>query len=49
MPAYNAAKTLEKTVSELPDIVDVTILVDDRSIKIIMDIDGISKPVIVKR
>jgi glycosyltransferase involved in cell wall biosynthesis len=31
MPAYNAAKTLEKTVSELPDIVDVTILVDDRS------------------
>jgi glycosyltransferase involved in cell wall biosynthesis len=31
MPAYNAAKTLEKTVSELPEIVDVTILVDDRS------------------
>jgi glycosyltransferase involved in cell wall biosynthesis len=31
MPAYNAAKTLEKTVSELPDIVNVTILVDDRS------------------
>ena len=31
MPAYNAAKTLEKTVSELPDIVDATILVDDRS------------------
>ena len=31
MPAYNAAKTLEKTVSELPDIVDAKILVDDRS------------------
>jgi glycosyltransferase involved in cell wall biosynthesis len=31
MPAYNAAKTLEKTVSELPNIVDAKILVDDRS------------------
>src|SRR5580658_5882821 len=31
MPAYNAAKTLEKTVRELPDIVDVKILVDDHS------------------
>ncbi len=31
MPAYNAGKTLEKTVRELPDLVDVTILVDDRS------------------
>ncbi|HTT33915.1 MAG TPA: glycosyltransferase family 2 protein [Methylomirabilota bacterium] len=31
MPAYNAAKTLEKTVQELPDIVDVKILVDDHS------------------
>jgi len=31
MPAYNAAKTLEKTVRELPEIVDTTILVDDRS------------------
>ena len=31
MPAYNAAKTLEKTVRELPDIVDATILVDDHS------------------
>src|SRR5256885_16880108 len=31
MPAYNAEKTLEKTVRELPDIVDVTILVDDGS------------------
>jgi glycosyltransferase involved in cell wall biosynthesis len=31
MPAYNAAKTLEKTVSELPNIVDASILVDDRS------------------
>jgi len=31
MPAYNAEKTLEKTVSELPDIVDIKILVDDCS------------------
>ena len=31
MPAYNAAKTLEQTVSELPEIVDASILVDDRS------------------
>ena len=31
-PAYNAAKTLEKTYHELPfDIVDETILVDDAS------------------
>jgi len=31
MPAYNAAKTLEDTVSQLPEIVDVRILVDDGS------------------
>ena len=31
MPAYNAERTLEQTVRELPDIVDVTILVDDHS------------------
>jgi glycosyltransferase involved in cell wall biosynthesis len=31
MPAYNASKTLEKTVRELPEIVDSTILVDDKS------------------
>jgi glycosyltransferase involved in cell wall biosynthesis len=31
MPAYNAGKTLEPTVRELPDIVDMKILVDDRS------------------
>jgi glycosyltransferase involved in cell wall biosynthesis len=31
MPAYNAEKTLEKTLSELPDIVDIRILVDDHS------------------
>jgi glycosyltransferase involved in cell wall biosynthesis len=31
MPAYNAARTLEKTVRELPDIVDTTIVVDDKS------------------
>lgn len=31
MPAYNAAKTLEKTVAELSDVVDIKILVDDSS------------------
>ncbi|MGA2923351.1 MAG: glycosyltransferase family 2 protein [Candidatus Sulfotelmatobacter sp.] len=31
MPAYNAEKTLEATVGELPDLVDVCILVDDSS------------------
>ena len=31
MPAFNASKTLEKTVRELPEIVDTTILVDDKS------------------
>lgn len=31
MPAYNAGKTLEKTVRELPDSVDLKILVDDKS------------------
>ncbi len=31
MPAYNAAKTLAKTVRELPEMVDIKILVDDHS------------------
>ena len=31
MPAYNAEKTLRATVAELPDIVDIRILVDDHS------------------
>ncbi len=31
LPAYNAEKTLEATVRELPEIVDERILVDDRS------------------
>ncbi|HEX2598475.1 MAG TPA: glycosyltransferase, partial [Terriglobales bacterium] len=31
MPAYNAEKTLEATVREIPDLVDVRILVDDHS------------------
>jgi glycosyltransferase involved in cell wall biosynthesis len=31
MPAYNAEKTLEKTVSELPEEIDIRILVDDSS------------------
>src|SRR5271170_1555788 len=31
MPAYNASKTLERTVCELPEIVDTIILVDDKS------------------
>lgn len=31
LPAYNAATTLEKTIRDLPDMVDETILVDDKS------------------
>ncbi|MGH9493930.1 MAG: glycosyltransferase family 2 protein [Candidatus Sulfotelmatobacter sp.] len=31
MPAYNAAKTLEATVAELPELADIRILVDDHS------------------
>ncbi len=31
MPAYNAERTLQQTVSEIPDSVDVKILVDDSS------------------
>jgi glycosyltransferase involved in cell wall biosynthesis len=31
MPAYNAERTLERTVRELPDVVDIRILVDDSS------------------
>ena len=32
LPAYNAAKTIEKTISEIPvDIVDEIVLVDDKS------------------
>jgi glycosyltransferase involved in cell wall biosynthesis len=31
MPAYNAERTLEATVREIPDLVDVRILVDDYS------------------
>src|SRR6202161_183205 len=31
MPAYNAGKTLEVTVGEVPDLVDIRILVDDHS------------------
>ena len=31
MPAYNAEKTLEATVAELPELVDIRILVDDHS------------------
>src|SRR5271170_218584 len=31
LPAYNAEKTLEATVRELPALVDVRILVDDHS------------------
>jgi len=31
MPAYNAEKTLEQTVSELPETVDAKLLVDDSS------------------
>src|SRR5579862_5987502 len=31
MPAYNAEKTLQVTVGELPEIVDIRLLVDDHS------------------
>jgi glycosyltransferase involved in cell wall biosynthesis len=31
MPAYNAEKTLQVTVGELPELVDIRILVDDSS------------------
>ena len=31
MPAYNAERTLEATVAELPELVDIRILVDDHS------------------
>src|SRR6266513_5883690 len=31
LPAYNAEKTLKATVHELPDLVDIRILVDDHS------------------
>ncbi|MGC9983737.1 MAG: glycosyltransferase family 2 protein [Polyangia bacterium] len=31
MPAYNAEQTLERTVAEIPDMVDQIIVVDDRS------------------
>ena len=31
MPAYNAQKTLEATVAEVPQLVDIRILVDDHS------------------
>ena len=31
LPAYNAGKTIEATVREIPDCVDAVILVDDRS------------------
>ena len=31
MPAYNAGKTLAATVAEVPELVDIRILVDDHS------------------
>lgn len=31
LPAYNAAKTLEATVADLPGIIELKILVDDGS------------------
>jgi len=31
LPAYNAAATLERTIKDIPDIVDQIILVDDKS------------------
>ena len=40
LPAYNAEKTLEATVRELPDLVDVCILVDDHSSDRTVEIAG---------
>ena len=40
MPAYNASKTLEKTFRELPEAVDITILVDDHSTDGTVEIAG---------
>ena len=31
LPAYNAASTLERTINDLPEMVDQIILVDDKS------------------
>jgi len=31
LPAYNAERTLESTIQELPSVVDIRILVDDHS------------------
>jgi glycosyltransferase involved in cell wall biosynthesis len=39
-PAYNAAKTLEATVRELPDVVDIRILVDDHSPDSTLEVAG---------
>jgi glycosyltransferase involved in cell wall biosynthesis len=39
LPAYNAAKTLEKTYSEIPlDIVDEVVMVDDASVDNTLDV-----------
>jgi glycosyltransferase involved in cell wall biosynthesis len=40
LPAYNAEKTLEATVRELPDLVDIRILVDDHSSDRTVEIAG---------
>jgi glycosyltransferase involved in cell wall biosynthesis len=40
LPAFNAEKTLEATVAELPDIVDTRILVDDNSSDRTVEIAG---------
>ena len=38
LPAYNAEKTLEATVREIPDAVDTCILVDDGSTDATVDL-----------
>ena len=40
LPAYNAEKTLEATVREIPDLVDVRILVDDDSHDATVEVAG---------
>src|SRR5437764_11363962 len=40
LPAYNAERTLEATVAELPELVDIRILVDDHSSDRTVEIAG---------
>src|SRR5213593_2491887 len=39
LPAYNAEKTREATVRELPDVVDILVLVDDHIADLAVEVD----------